>query len=82
MLFSFGEYVLDIDRRELRRDRETIALAPQVFDLLAYLVHHRDRVVSNDDLIQAVWHGQIVSESTLTTRINAVRRAIDDTGEA
>ena len=81
MEFSFGEHVLDLDRRELRRGTERIALEPQVFDLLVHLVQNRDRVVSKDDLLAAVWGGRIVSDSTLTSRISAVRRAVGDNGE-
>jgi adenylate cyclase len=81
LLVLFGSYDLDTDRRELKRHGELIPLEPQVFDLLVYLVQNRDRVVSKDDLIAAVWGGRIVSESTLTSRINAVRRAIGDSGE-
>jgi pimeloyl-ACP methyl ester carboxylesterase len=81
MQILFSDHVLDIDRRELRRGAELIALEPQVFDLLVYLVHNRDHVVSKDDLIAAVWGGRIVSESTLTSRINAVRKAVGDNGE-
>jgi len=77
----FGEHHLDIDRRELRRDAELIAIEPQVFDLLVYLIRNRDRVVSKDDLIASVWGGRIVSESTLTSHIHAARKAIGDTGE-
>jgi len=77
----FGDHALDIERRELRRGSEQIALEPQVFDLLVYLVQNRDRVVSKDDVIAAVWGGRIVSESTLTSRINAVRKAVGDSGE-
>jgi DNA-binding winged helix-turn-helix (wHTH) protein len=69
-----------VDRRELRRGAELIDIGPQVFDLLVYLIRNRDRVVSKDDLLDAVWEGRIVSESTLTSRINAARRAIGDTG--
>ena len=58
-----------------------IAVEPQVFDLLVYLVDNRDRVVSKDDLIASVWCGRIVSDSTLTSRINAARRAIGDSGQ-
>jgi TolB-like protein len=72
---------LDTDRRELKRSGELIPLEPQVFDLLVYLVQNRDRVVSKDDLIASVWEGRIVSDSTLTSRINAVRRAVGDSGE-
>ena len=80
MLFHFGEYSLDIDRRELRRAGGLVAIEPQVFDLLVYLIRNRDRVVSKDDLLDGVWGGRIVSESTLTSRINAARRAIGDSG--
>ena len=69
LLFHFGEYSLDIDRRELRRAGGLVAIEPQVFDLLVYLIRNRDRVVSKDDLLDGVWGGRIVSESTLTSRI-------------
>jgi DNA-binding winged helix-turn-helix (wHTH) protein/pimeloyl-ACP methyl ester carboxylesterase len=81
MRFLFGDYVLDLERRELRRGGDLVQVEPQVFDLLAYLVEHRDRVASKDDLLAAVWHGRIVSESTLTSRITAARHAIGDSGE-
>ena len=79
--FLFAEHMLDVERRELRRGDELIAVEPQVFDLLVHLVRNRHRVVSKDDLIAAVWGGRIVSESTLTSRINAVRRAVGDNGD-
>ncbi len=81
MRFSFADYVLDVDRRELTHDSEQVLIAPQVFDLLVYLVKNRERVVSKDDLIEGVWGGRIVSESTLTSHINAVRKAVGDSGE-
>jgi TolB-like protein/Tfp pilus assembly protein PilF len=81
VLFLFNNYVLDSGRRELRAGDALVALEPQVFDILVYLIENRDRVVSKDDLIASVWGGRIVSESTLTSRINAVRKAIGDTGE-
>ncbi|TXL81724.1 CadC-family transcriptional regulator [Vineibacter terrae] len=82
MLFSFEDFVLDTARRELRGKAGVIAVEPQVFDLLAYLIAHRDRVVSRDDILAAVWNGRLVSESTLTTRINAARSALGDSGAA
>src|SRR6266702_6678505 len=81
MKFLFDNHALDTDRRELRRGSERIAVEPQVFDLLVYLVQNCDRVVSKDDLIASVWHGRIVSDSTLTSRINAARKAVGDSGE-
>jgi TolB-like protein len=79
--FLFEDYLLDLDRRELTRGSKPIAIGPQVFDLLAYLVQNREHVVSKDNLLDAVWGGRIVSESTLTSHINAVRKAIGDNGE-
>jgi len=80
LLYFFENYVLDTERRELRRGADAISLQPQVFDLLAYLIRNRERVVSKDDLIAGIWGGRIVSESALTTRINAARAAIGDSG--
>jgi DNA-binding winged helix-turn-helix (wHTH) protein len=73
--FVFADHTLDTDRRELCRGWQPVAVEPQVFDLLVYLVQNRDRVVSKDDLIASVWKGRIISESTLTSRINATRTA-------
>lgn len=80
MQFLFENQSLDLDRRELWRDAELVALEPQVFDLLAYLIRNRDRLLTKDDLIAGVWGGRIVSESTLTSRINAARKAVADSG--
>jgi TolB-like protein/Flp pilus assembly protein TadD len=79
--FLFENYCLDADRRELKRGSELIATGPKVFDLLLFLVQNREQVVSRDDLLDSVWGGRIVSESTLTSHINAVRKAIGDTGK-
>jgi TolB-like protein len=79
--YRFGDYVLDPDRRELTRGSGAIAVGPQVFDLLLYLVQNREHVVSKDELLDEVWGGRIVSESTLTTHINAARKAFGDSGQ-
>jgi DNA-binding winged helix-turn-helix (wHTH) protein len=79
--FRFSDHTLNVDRRELRRGRKAVAVEPQVFDLLVYLLHNRDHVVSKDDLIASVWGGRVVSDSTLTSRINAARKAVGDSGE-
>jgi TolB-like protein len=79
--YLFEDCALDLDRRELRRGLKLIAVEPQVFDLIAHLIRHRDCVVSKDDLLQAIWQGRIVSESALFNCINAARKAVGDTGD-
>jgi TolB-like protein len=79
--FLFENYALDTEKRELHRGADAVSITPQVFDLLDYLIRNRERVVSKDDLISAVWNGRIVSDAALTTRLNAVRNAIGDSGE-
>jgi adenylate cyclase len=82
MLYSFEDFCLDTGRRELRRNGTLISLQPQVFDLLEYLIRNREQVVGKDDLLAAVWNGRIVSEANMSTRINAARSAIGDSGAA
>jgi TolB-like protein/cytochrome c-type biogenesis protein CcmH/NrfG len=79
--FHFSDHVLDVDLRELTRGGESVPVEPQVFDLLVHLIENRDHVVTKDDLIETVWDGRIVSESTLTSRINAARKAVGDSGK-
>jgi len=81
MLYIFEDYALDADRRELLKADRQIAVQPQVFDVLAFLIANRGRVVSKDEIIESVWDGRVVSESTLTSRINAARTALGDSGE-
>ena len=81
MIYVFEDCSLDTDRRELRRAGTLVPVEPQVFDVLQFLLANCERVVTKDDLIAAVWKGRIVSESTLTSRITAVRQAIGDNGE-
>jgi TolB-like protein/Tfp pilus assembly protein PilF len=79
--YLFEDYTFDTERRELHRAADAVSVTPQVFDLLDYLIRNRERVVSKDDLISAVWKGRIVSDAALTTRLNAARNAIGDSGE-
>ncbi len=80
MQFVFDDQTLDTERRELLRGGAPISMQPQVFDLLVHLVQNRDRVLSKEDLIALVWGGRTVSDSTFTSRINAARMAIGDSG--
>lgn len=81
MHLLFGDCALNPAQRELSRGGEAVHMEPQVFDLLLHLIQNRDHVVSKDELLSAVWQGRIVSESTLSNRINAARSAIGDSGE-
>jgi hypothetical protein len=79
--YLFEDYAFDTERRELRRGVNLVAISPQVFDLLAFLIQNRERVVSKDELIAAVWAGRIISDAALTTRLNVARGAIGDSGD-
>ena len=76
----FGDFELDAASLELRRGDQRVAVEPQVFDVLRYLIEHRDRVVSKEDLLDNVWGDRFVSESALTSRIKLARRACGDNG--
>jgi DNA-binding winged helix-turn-helix (wHTH) protein/pimeloyl-ACP methyl ester carboxylesterase len=78
--YEFDDFVLDTGRVELRRGPKPVDIEPQVFDLLVHLIANQDKVVSSEELFDAVWAGRIVSLSTLTSRINAARKAIGDSG--
>jgi DNA-binding winged helix-turn-helix (wHTH) protein len=80
LIFRFTDFEIDIARQELRHAGTIVHIEPQVFDLLVHLVRNRDRIVSKDELIDTVWHGRIVSEATLSSRISAARRALGDSG--
>lgn len=80
MRYQFADNVLDTTRYELSSGGDPIHVEPQVFDVLAYLVEHRDRVVAKTELLDAVWGHQFVTESALTTRIKQLRQAVGDTG--
>ena len=80
MIYFFGDFELDDRLYELRLAGKPIEIEPKVFDLLAYLLHHRDRLVSKDELIEKVWPGQVTSESTLTHCAAIARKAVRDDG--
>lgn len=82
MIYSFDQCIVDTERLELRRDGALVTVEPQVFSLLVHLIENRDHVVSKDGLIEAVWQGRIVSDATLSSRINAARKAVGDSGRA
>jgi TolB-like protein/Flp pilus assembly protein TadD len=81
-IIAFDEFELDLGRSELRRNGQPVAIEPQVFDLIAYFAANPGEILTRDDLIGAVWGGRIISESTISTRINAVRNVLGDDGVA
>lgn len=80
-IISFEGYEIDLRRGELRKADKVIPVEPQVLDLLAFLASQPGRVLSRDEIIDAVWNGRVVSDSALSTRINAARRALGDDGK-
>ena len=80
MKYRFAEFEIDLSQQELRRLGEPVHIEPQVFDLIVHLVRNNDRIVSKDELFETIWNGRIVSEATLSSRINAARRALGDNG--
>ena len=80
MVYRFANCELDEHLYQLRCDGTPVALEPKVFDVLAYLVQHHDRVISKDELLDKLWPGQIVSETALTQCIMAARKAVGDDG--
>src|SRR5437763_967327 len=80
VIYQFDAFELDVERRELRDGGVAVAVEPQVFDVLSYLVAHHDRFVSKEELLDNIWRHRFVSESALTSRIKSARRAVGDTG--
>jgi TolB-like protein len=82
MIYRFDDFELDIALIELRERGEAIAIEPQVFALISFLIENRERVVTKEEIIQQVWNGRIVSDSALSSRIKSARRALCDDGNA
>src|SRR5215475_9640419 len=82
MIVTFEDLELDLAQVELRRSGARVRVEPQVFEVLAYLVNHRDRVVPKEELMDSVWGGRFVSETAVTSRIKQARQAVGDNGQA
>jgi DNA-binding winged helix-turn-helix (wHTH) protein/predicted ATPase len=80
MIYAFEEYELDVPRYELRYAGKLVKLEPQVFNILVYLIEHRERVVTKEELLEQLWQGRVVGEAALTSRLTAARKAIGDSG--
>ena len=82
MIYHFDQFELDMARFELREEGTVQPLEPQVFTLLAYLVEHRERLVSKNELFEKLWAGRVVTDSALTSRVKSARQALGDSGKA
>ena len=82
MTIAFGEFEIDVAARELRRGNETVTIEPKAFDVLSLLLENRERVVTKDELVDAVWNGRFISDSALSTAIKAARSAVGDDGRS
>src|SRR6056297_2705897 len=80
MIWSFGDYRLDPERFQLSCGTHPVRLEPQVLSLLIHLVRNRDQMVSKDDIVNAVWQGQAVSDASISSRIRSARQAVGDDG--
>ena len=82
MRHRFDDIEVDADRFELRRQGEACHVEPQVFDLMLHFIRNPNRIISRDEVIEAVWQGRIVSEATISSAIKSARRALGDDGDS
>ena len=80
LIYQFNQITLDTAQYRLSLSGKPVAVEPQVFDLLTYLVEHKDRVVTRDELLENLWKGKIVTDSALGARLKAARKAVGDSG--
>src|ERR1700759_2261211 len=80
-LYRFGQFVLDPRRRTLSRAGSPVSLTPKAFDVLLFLAQHPNRLVTKEELLQAVWGNTFVEEGNLTQYISHLRKALGDNSE-
>ena len=80
MIYTFGPFELDLAKAELRADGQPRSLQPQIFALLAFLLEHRERLVSKDEIFENVWDGRVVTDAALASRVKSLRKLLDDDG--
>ena len=77
-MIQFDDFSLDLTNYSLTQGDKTLSIEPQVFDLLVYLIQNRDRVVGRDELMDTLWKGKVVSDSTLSSCVKEARKALGD----
>ena len=81
MKYMLDTITIDAASREVTHGGAAMPVEPKVFDLILYLVKHRDRVVMKDELVSAVWQGRFISDAAISSAVSAARRAVGDTGQ-
>ena len=81
MLYKFEDFELDTNRFELRQDGNVVHIEPLVFDLILFFAQNSQRVIGRDEIVDQVWNGRIVSETTISSCVKSARRALGDSGE-
>ncbi len=81
MIYGFGEFQIDVTRAELRKGADVRAVEPQVFELIVFLAANAGRLITKDEIVEAVWDGRIVSDSAVASRIKSARQALGDDGK-
>ena len=81
MIFQFNQISIDTARFQLCLSNDPISVEPQVFDLLLYLIENRERVVTRSELLENLWKGKVVTDSTLGARLKDARKAVGDSGD-
>ena len=81
MIYRFGQFQLNQDKREIRSDKATLKVEPKVFDLILFLIENKDRVVSKDELIDMLWGGRFVSDAAVSSAVAAARKVLGESAK-
>jgi DNA-binding winged helix-turn-helix (wHTH) protein len=81
MVYQFNQFTLDTDQYQLSLSDKPISIEPLTFDLLVYLIEHRDRVVTREELFENLWQGKVVTDAALGARLKDTRKAIQDSAQ-
>src|SRR5262249_14709237 len=82
MRYRFDQFDVDTDRYELRGGGRVQPVEPLVFDLIVFFARNPNRLISRDDMVEAVWRGRAVSDATISSAVKSARRALGDSGDS
>ena len=81
MIYKFNDIELDTINFRLSDNGENISVEPQVFNLIVYLIEHKDRLVTREEILDKVWHGKVVSDTSISNHIKSARKVLGDDGQ-